>query len=84
MTATPKTFTDAEKRELLERLAKRGEILDYFITTFKHRNLEIACILQNGFLDVDYENLTAYFADGEQSQSEINQEEGAWLDRQRS
>jgi hypothetical protein len=77
------SLRQAEKSDLLDRLARNGELLDYFITTFKGRNFDIACILENGFTDGDYENLKEYFADREPSQSEMNNEEGAWLDRSR-
>ena len=72
------------RRELLETLAYRGEVLDYLITTFKGRHYELACILEHGFADVDYENLKDFLGDdAEQTQTEMNADANASMDRQR-
>ena len=79
-------MSDKNKRqERLELMAKEGRLLDYLITTFRHRDNELACILMTGFDNVDHDNLKDYLdaEEGQQTQSEIDKEEGAWLDRQR-
>ena len=73
-----------QKRQLLETLAHRGEVLDYLIKHFKGNNFELAAILEHGFDKTDYDNLQEYLGDeGEQTQSEMDKEAGASLDRQR-
>ena len=74
----------AERRDLLTDLADRREVLDYLITTFKGRHYELACILEHGFAAVDYENLKHFLGDDtEQTQSEMNADANASMDRQR-
>jgi len=74
-----------ERQGRLERMACEGRLMEYFRETFKHREYGLACVLMNGFDNVDHENLKDYLdaEEGQQTQSEMNKEEGAWLDRQR-
>lgn len=83
------TFSEAERKDLLERLAERDEVFEYLIKTFKHDEYALVHILRCG-MDTsagkftDYANLKDWLGDdSEQSQAEMDADENSYMDRQR-
>ena len=78
------TRTTTAQKQLLERLAERGEVLDYLACRFKGLNNELAWMLEHGFDEIDYRRLAEWLGDESGfSQAEANKEENAWMDKQR-
>lgn len=74
-----------QRKERLERMAEEGRLLEYFNETYKHREREIACMLMQGFMGCDHDNLKAYLdaEDGQQTKAEDELDENRWMDGQR-
>lgn len=80
------SINGTERKDLLERLMQKGEVLDYLIITYKKIDpYDLIWKLEHGFFQADYDRLQSYLdeGDGEQSQAEMDADENSYMDRMR-
>lgn len=80
------SLTSDNKARWIAALSTRQDVLAYLSEQFKSaaRKKDLCTILELGFSDSDWEELRDWLSEAEQSQTEINEEEGRYYDRQRT